>query len=134
MSRSRTFLVLAFACFEGCTVQLRSPKVTPPRTIEPQLVEPKNQGASQPNATPIRLLDTQARGDIGRRFLHQGPNGELVEDPVWRWSSTPDRFLDVVLRFEVASKPDLRLVDAPNTPTLAATLLVWDLESTEGTQ
>ena len=65
-----------------------------------------------PNATPVRLLDTQARGHIGRRLLHQQPDGELTEDAVWRWSSAPDRYLDTALRLEVASSPDLRLVDA----------------------
>jgi hypothetical protein len=49
-------------------------------------------------AAPIRLLDTQARGHIGRRLLHQRPDGELIEDPVWRWSSAPDRYLDTALR------------------------------------
>ena len=69
-------------------------------------------GRSAPNAAPIRLLDTQARGHIGRRVLHQQPNGELTEDSVWRWSSAPDRYLDTALRLELASSPDVRLVDA----------------------
>jgi hypothetical protein len=134
MLRSGTLLALALISLAGCTVQLRNPKIPAPRTIEPKLFEPTEQEESAANASPLRLLDTQARGHIGRRLLHQEPNGELIEDPVWQWSSTPDRFLDVVLRFEVASKPGLRLVDAANAPTLAATLLVWDLESKEGTQ
>ena len=48
---------------------------------------------------------------------------------MWRWSSAPDRYLDTALRLEVASSPDLRLVDSGRVPTLAATLLVWDIES-----
>jgi hypothetical protein len=80
------------------------------------------------------LLDTQARGYIDRRLIHQQGNGELTEDPVWQWSSAPDRLLDTALRFEIVSNPGLRLVDAANVPTLAATLLVWDLQSKGGTQ
>ena len=78
---------------------------------------------------PVRLLDTQARGHIGRRVLHQQPNGELIEDPVWQWASTPDRYLDMALRVEVASNSEVRIVDAGIATAVAATLLVWDLES-----
>ncbi len=85
-----------------------------------------------PNATPVHLLDTQARGHIGRRVLHQQENGELTQDSVWWWSSAPDRYLDTALRLEVASRADVRLVDADRAPSLAATLLVWDLESQGG--
>ena len=87
------------------------------------------QVAKAPNATPVRLLDTQARAHIGRQVLHQQSNGELTEDAIWRWSSAPDRYLDTALRLEVASSPAVRLVDTGSAPALAATLLVWDLES-----
>jgi hypothetical protein len=97
--------------------------------IEPKLIEPAKQGTSAPNAAPIRLLDTQARAHIGRRVLHQQQNGELREDPVWLWSSAPDRYLDTALRLELASNPEVRLVDVSSAPALAVTLLVWDLES-----
>ena len=66
-------------------------------------------------------------------MLHQQPNGELTEDHVWRWSSPPDRYLDTALRLELASNPEVRLVDAGIAPALAATLLVWDLESAANT-
>jgi hypothetical protein len=66
--------------------------------------------------------------------LHQQPDGELTEDAVWLWASAPYRYLDTALRLEVASSPDVRLVDAGSAPTLAATLLVWDLDSAGGTR
>ena len=101
--------------------------------IEPQLVEPRAAGTGERreprNATPVRLLDTQSRGHIGRRVLHQQPNGELTEDPVWRWSSAPDRYLDTALRLELESRPDLRLVDSGSALTLGVTLLAWHVES-----
>ena len=100
-----------------------------PQLLEPQLPQPATQVTKAPNATPVRLLDTQARGHIGRRVLHQQPNGELTEDAVWRWSSAPDRYLDTALRFELASSSDLRLVDTARARALAATLLIWDLDS-----
>jgi hypothetical protein len=100
-----------------------------PQLLEPQLPQPATQVTKAPNAAPVRLLDTQARGHIGRRVLHQQPNGELTEDAVWRWSSAPDRYLDTALRFELASSPDLRLVDTGRAPALAATLLIWELDS-----
>ena len=67
-------------------------------------------------------------------MLHQHPDGELTEDPVWRWASRPEQYLDTAIRLEAARSPDLRLVDSGRAPALAATLLVWDLESTGGTQ
>jgi hypothetical protein len=99
--------------------------------IEPQLVEPPVKETTAGGAISIRLLDTQARGHIGRRLLHQQANGELIEDPVWRWSSAPDRYLDTALRLELAANPEVRLVDSATATALAATLLVWDLESAE---
>ena len=104
------------ACLGGFACQLRRPHTMPSRMIEPQLLEPglsepPKQATKAPNAASVRLLDTQARGHIGRRVLHQQPNGELTEDSVWRWSSAPDRYLDTALRLEVASRPDMRLVD-----------------------
>ena len=137
--RLRCSLLLTIACLSGPACQLRRPVTIPsrmiePRLVEPQLLEPAKQGTSALNAATIRLLDTQARGHIGRRVLHQQPNGELTEDPVWRWSSAPDRYLDTALRLELAANPEVRLVDAGNAPALAATLLVWDLESAGETQ
>ena len=128
---------LTIACLEvGCQ---RAAPTTPTRMIEPQLLEPQMSEQAKlvpraPNAMPVRLLDTQARGHIGRRVLHRQPDGELTEDSVWRWSSAPDRYLDTALRFEVASNPDIRLVDVDRAPLLAARLLVWNLESAEGTR
>jgi len=105
-----------------------------PQLLEPQIPDPVRQVPKAPNAASVRLLDTQARGHIGRRVLHKQPDGELTEDSVWRWSSAPDRYLDTALRIEAASSPDIRLVDAGHSTALAATLLVWDLESAGGTQ
>jgi hypothetical protein len=139
MPRSGFCLLVTIACMAGVACHLRRPETTPSRMIEPQLLEPQlpepaRQVTKAPNAASVRLLDTQARGHIGRRVLHQQPNGELTQDSVWRWSSAPDRYLDTALRLEVASRPDMRLVDAGRAPGLAATLLVWDLESEGGTR
>jgi hypothetical protein len=138
VSRSGIFLLVTIVCMGGAAC-LRRPATTPSRVVEPQLLEPQvSAAASQvtkaPNATSVRLLDTQARGNIGRHILHQQPNGELTEDPVWRWSAGPDRYLDTALRLEVASSPDVRLVDTGSAPALGATLLVWDLDSAGGTR
>ena len=130
VSRSGAYLLITIICL-GEAACLRRPATTPSHMLEPQLLEPQpaTQVTKAPNATPVRLLDTQARGHIGRRVLHQQPNGELTEDAVWRWSSAPDRYLDTALRFELASSPDLRLVDTGRAPALAATLLIWELDS-----
>jgi hypothetical protein len=137
--RSWSCLLGTIACLGGVGCQLRRPATTPTRMIEPQLLEPQMAEPASlvpkvPNAIPVRLLDTQARGHIGRRVLHQQPDGELTEDSVWRWSSAPDRYLDTALRLEAASNPDIRLVDVGRSPVLAATLLVWNLESAGGTR
>ena len=110
---SRLWSILIFiACLCAVGCRLRRPETTPSRMIEPQLREPQlSEPASQvtkaPNAIPVRLLDTQSRAHIGRRLLHQQPDGELTEDPVWRWSSAPDRYLDTALHFEIASNRDM---------------------------
>ena len=138
VSRSGAHLLVLIVCLGGAAC-LRRPATTPSRMLEPQLLDPQppvpaTQVTKAANATPVRLLDTQARGHIGRPVLHQQPNGELTEDAVWRWSSAPDRYLDTALRLEVASSPDVRLVDTGRAPALAATLRVWDLESAGGTR
>jgi hypothetical protein len=131
-------IVLAIVGVAGVACQLKRPDTDPIRMLEPKLIEPALPAAAKPEgiaaAAPIRLLDTQARGHIGRRVLHQQPSGELTQDAVWRWSSAPDRYLDTALRLELASSPVLRLVDAPGAPTFAATLLEWHLESGGATQ
>ncbi len=139
VSRSGYCLLVVIVCWVGVDCQLRRPKTTPSRMIEPQMLEPElpdaaRQVAKAPNAAPVRLLEVEAREHIGRRVLHQQPGGELTEDSVWRWSSAPDRYLDTALRLEVASSSDLRLVDAGSAPALAATILVWNLESAGGTR
>ena len=133
-------LLLVLACGGGsASCRLRRPEVIPSRMVEPELVEPPSPTAPsvQPPSTapamPLRLLDTQARGHIGHRLLHQRAGGELVEDATWRWSSTPDRYLDSSLRLTLASSPDVRLVDTANAPAMAVTLLVWQLESAAST-
>ena len=124
-------VAIAVACLVGgCRVQIERPDTVPVRMIEPQLVEPSAVAADAPNATSVRLLETQGRGHIGRRVLHQQPGGELTEDPVWLWASVPDRYLDSAVRYAIASRPDIRLVDAGGAPTLAITLTEWQIEAT----
>ena len=139
MSRVSSTCRYVLICVTGVACQLRRPDTIPSRMLEPQLLDPQlpdpaRQEASAPNAAPIRLLDTQARGHIGRPLLYQQASGELTEDPTWRWSSAPDRYLDTALRLELASSPGLRLVDAASAPALATPLLVWQLETAGGTR
>jgi hypothetical protein len=136
---SITLLVLlAGLVAGGC--QLKRPDVMPSRMIEPRLVDFGSQPSSsvagqrvvQADARPIRLLQTEARAHIGRRLLHQEPDGELVEDPIWRWSSAPARYLDSVMRSVFSSSPEVRLVDSGNATAMAVTLITWQLESASG--
>jgi hypothetical protein len=138
MSRSAVVLLMVVTGLSEGACQLRRPDTVPLRLIEPQLIEPPaaertNQGNGA-NVVAVRLLDTQAREHIGRRVLHQQPDGELTEDPVWQWTSTPDRYLDTALRLELTSNPTFRLVDTSGAPALATTLLAWHLESAPQTQ
>ena len=87
-------VLLALCAAAACQLKLKGPETVPSRMIEPQFEEPdRDRDVAPPstNAAQIRLLDTQARGHIGRRVLHQQANGELVEDAIWQWSSAPDR-------------------------------------------
>lgn len=136
MSRSCACLLITIVCV-GAAACLKRPATPPVRMLEPHLLDPQlpvssAQVTKEANAMPVRLLDTQAREHIDRRVLRQQPNGELTADAVWRWTSAPDRYLDTALRLEAASSPNVRLVDAERAPALAATLLVWDLESAGG--
>jgi hypothetical protein len=137
--RSCICLLVMMVCMGAVSCKLRRPDTTPTRMIEPQLLQPQQaesarQVSKAPNAAPVRLQETQAMGHIGRPLLHQQPSGELTADPVWRWSSAPDRYLDTALELEAASNPNVRLVDTARAPALAATLIAWDLESKEGTR
>lgn len=136
-ARLRTItLLVALVCGGASACTLKRPDVIPARMIEPRLIEPPPASAvpSPTAVTSIRLVDTQARGHIGRRLLHQQAGGELVEDSVWRWSSAPDRYLHSALRLAAAARQDIRLVDAGTAATLAVTLLAWNLESAGSTQ
>jgi hypothetical protein len=117
---------VAIGVSAGC--QLRRPDTVTTRMIEPQLSVGAPAGAAD-KAARVRLLDTHARGHIGRPILHLRPDGELVTDPVWRWSSAPDRYLDTALRLAIASSPSVRLVDTAGAPALAVTLVTWHLET-----
>src|SRR3954464_6470859 len=101
----------------GCRVQLERPNTVPLRMIEPQLVEPSALVADGANVTSVRLLETQGRGHIGRRLLHRQAGGELTEDPVWLWTSNPDRYVDSAVRYAIASSPEIRLVDVRSAPS-----------------
>ncbi|HEX7289204.1 MAG TPA: hypothetical protein VF532_23670 [Candidatus Angelobacter sp.] len=137
--RSGICLLVMMVGLGTVACKLRRPDTAPARMIEPQLLQPQQAGPAAPvskaaNAAPVRLLETQALGHIGRPLLHQQASGELAADPVWRWSSAPDRYLDTALQLEAASNPNVRLVDAARATALAATLIVWDLEPREGTR
>ena len=130
-------LLVTLAGAGGSACQLKRPDVIPARMIEPRLVDPVSQppSPSQPpaaDAIPLRLAETQARGHIGRRLLHQEADGELVEDAAWRWASAPARYLDSALRLAFASSPDVRLVDSGSASAMGVTLVAWHLESKGG--
>ena len=130
------YLVCLIVCLVTGACQLKRPTVTPTRMIEPQLLEAQltdtaASTAGAATASPIRLLDTQARGHIGRPLLHQQPSGELIQDATWRWSSAPDRYLDTALHLELASA-GLRLVDLASSPSLATTLMMWHVDAAGG--
>ena len=127
--RSAGLSLAAAAVTIGMGCALPRPTTTPGRMIEPQLVEPAREAPVAATPMLVRLLETQARAHIGRRLLHQQPDGELTEDPVWHWSSAPDRYLDTALRLELGASPNVRLVDVASAPVMVATLLEWQVES-----
>ena len=135
-------VLLAAVGAGGSACRLRRPDVIAARMIEPQLIEPAIQpstsatrlGNGGAEAVQIRLLETQARSHIGRRLLHQAPDGELVEDAVWRWSSAPPRYLDSALHLAFASSPDVLLVDSGDAEAMSVTLITWHLETASSVQ
>ena len=134
-------LLLILVCAGGsASCSLKRPDVMPARMLEPELVELPPPAASavptqsSTSTMSLRLLETQARNHIGHRLLHQMTGGELTEDPVWRWTSRPDRYLDSALRIVLASSSNVRFVDTANAPAMAVTILVWQLESGSNTQ
>jgi hypothetical protein len=137
MTRRRCRLACGFLIFlsgvVGAACQLPRPRTTGARTLEPLLVAPSPGSASNPEAIPVRLLQTQARGHIARRLLHELPDGELAEDPVWRWATSPYIYLDTAMRMALSSNPSVRLVDTADATGLTVTLLAWQLADA-GTQ
>ncbi len=133
-SRQLTLALLIASSWSASACSLRRPDVAPARMIEPLLVEPQAQEKRGLAATPVRLLDTHAREHIGRRLLHQQPQGELSEDSVWSWSSNPDRYLDSALRLALAATADLRPVDTSYATTMGVTLIEWHVESSNSTR
>jgi len=135
-------VLLAAVGAGGSACRLRRPDVIAARMIEPQLIEPASQPSTSATwlanggaeAVPIRLLETLARSHIGRRLLHQAPDGELVEDAVWRWSSAPPRYLDSALHLAFASSPDVLLVDSGDAEAMSVTLITWHLETASSVQ
>jgi hypothetical protein len=141
VQRSTIALLVLLGGVGGLACQLKRPDVIGARMIEPQLVEPlqpstpaARQGNAGGEALPIRLLETQSRSHIGRRLLHQAPDGELVEDAVWRWSSAPPRYLDSALRLAFASTPNVQLVDSGDAEAMSVTLITWHLETASSVQ
>jgi hypothetical protein len=129
-ARYGMLVLLAVACLGGgCRVRIERPDTVPIRMIEPRLVEPGAVAADAPNATSVHLLETQGRAHIGRRVLHLQPGGEVTEDPVWLWATSPDRYLDSAVRYAIASSPDIRLVDVGTAQSMAVTLVVWQIEA-----
>ena len=105
------------------------------RSGRPIVVDAGGQpGQGYGDAVPVRLLETQARAHIGRRLLHQEPDGELVEDAVWRWSSAPARYLDSALRLAFASNPNVELIDSGTATAMSVTLIAWHLETADSVQ
>jgi hypothetical protein len=140
---STIVLVVILAAVGGSACRLRRPDVIAARMIEPRLIDPVGQSSSAPvtsqgkstgDAVPVRLLETQARAHIGRRLLHQEPDGELVEDAVWRWSSAPARYLDSALRLAFASSPAVQLIDSGTATAMSVTLITWHLETADNVQ
>lgn len=142
VQRSTIALLVLLAGAGGSACQLKRPDVIAARMIEPQLVEPALQpstpvarpGNGAAEAVAIRLMETQARSHIGRRLLHQAPDGELIEDAVWRWSSAPPRYLDSALHLAFASRPDVQLVDSGDAVAMSVTLITWHLETASSVQ
>ena len=131
--------ILAAGVLVGSACSLRRPDVLPARMIEPEIPEQPAQAVPAErvpasSVVAVRLLETQARAQIGRKLLHQRADGELVEDPVWRWSSMPARYLDSALRVALTSSTELRLVDTPNVPTVGVTLTAWRIEGGTSTR
>jgi hypothetical protein len=122
-------LLILAAALGGGACRLERPEIVPTRMIEPRLADTPGAVADAPDAVSVRLLETQTRGHLGRAVLHQLPSGELTADPVWRWTSTPDRYLDSALRLALAARSDVQLVDRSTATALALTLLSWHLDA-----
>jgi hypothetical protein len=126
-------LSLAIAGMLTMACSLPRPSTVPVRMIEPQFTEIQSADGAA-GAASLRLMETQTRGHIGRRLLHQLDGGELQEDAVWRWSSAPDRYLDSALRLAVAARPYVRVVESGNVPALGLTLISFYVDAASGSR
>ncbi len=115
----------------GCSVKVGRPELPAPRMIDPPLAQYEPVPTAS-GAHGFRLLWVEAADPIRYRLLHRSPDGEVRQDPVWSWSRLPSRLLETTLMAAVSSEPGLVLVDGPNAPTVALTLLGWHLEGPDG--
>ncbi len=84
------------------------------------------------DAIRVRLLDTQSTSAVRFSILHRSAIGELREDPIWSWSTAPDRIFDRALHLAAAADADIEIVDRSDVPAVAATLVSLHLESDVG--
>ncbi len=84
------------------------------------------------DAMRVRLLDTQSTSAVRFSILHRSVNGELREDPIWSWSTAPDRMLDRALHLTAAADADIEIVDRSDVLAIAATLVSLHLEAEAG--
>ena len=122
-------LILSIA---GCQLTLKRPDVVPGRTIEPELVEPSARPGRTADAIAVRLVETQARGHIGRRVLHReagasSPGSASGVAVVVRPRPVPGHGAARRTGGE-CRRASRRLADAS---TVGVTLLAWHLEPRE---
>jgi hypothetical protein len=133
--RAATLLVATIVCLGATGCRLRRPDAVAIRTIEPQLLEPQIEKPEQVTKAPTRRPDlvlVNAQGNMGRHVVRQQANGELITDPVWRWSAP----LSGIWTWRYAcnwKQARMRLVGQA-VPQPWPRLSSWNLESREGTQ
>jgi hypothetical protein len=110
----------------GCL--LERPTLPPVRLVDPRPVAPVAVVPS-PDAVPVRLPATTARGHLDTSVLVRRGDGSLGRLDDLRWSDPPARALDGAWRAAVAGEGRLRQVEALGAAAAALELTVCELDA-----
>ncbi|MDA3961364.1 MAG: ABC-type transport auxiliary lipoprotein family protein [Planctomycetota bacterium] len=120
-----TLVIVAALALSACGL------IEPRNNAAPHIGEPVppqlEQVAPSADARVVRIARVDAREHLRHAVLTRSQDGELIPDPVWRWSTTPDRYLAEFLPLIASSLSEVRVEETIEATELRITLTAFDL-------